>query len=140
QNVAVPHDHKHPPLFCLGDGEATTNTFSVKIPPIDTVNDLRKRIKAEIPDTFNGVDAKDLTLWRVSHPFTIANKHQPVLMSAFDFKTELYHTDDISEVFAEARPKKTIYIIVQRPPLQGCGKARAVLSSCLSTGAVISKR
>ncbi|KAG9063234.1 hypothetical protein KI688_004838 [Linnemannia hyalina] len=43
--------------------EATSQALSVEINP-KTVDGLKKVIKAEIPDTFNRVDAKDLTLWR----------------------------------------------------------------------------
>jgi hypothetical protein len=35
-------------LFCLVDGEATSNTFSVKIPPTDTVDDLKNLIKTAL--------------------------------------------------------------------------------------------
>ncbi|KAF9081347.1 hypothetical protein BGX29_004571, partial [Mortierella sp. GBA35] len=55
-------------LNCLVDGEATTNAFPVEIESFKTIGDLKKLIKTEIPDTFNGVDAKDLTLWSVSIP------------------------------------------------------------------------
>ncbi|KAF9342699.1 hypothetical protein BGX34_007788, partial [Mortierella sp. NVP85] len=36
----------------------------------DTVNDLKKAIKAENSKTFGGIDAKDLTLWLVKIPMT----------------------------------------------------------------------
>ncbi|KAF9312447.1 hypothetical protein BG003_006268 [Podila horticola] len=103
-------------LFCLVDGEATSNAFSIKIPSNDTIDDLKDLIKAKIPDTFNGVDAKDLTLWHVSLPVIPANKHKPIAASEIEFKTELDPTDDLNDVFEETPPRKTIHIIVQRPP------------------------
>ncbi|KAG0345523.1 hypothetical protein BG005_001273, partial [Podila minutissima] len=103
-------------LFCLVDGEATSNAFSIKIPSSDTVDDLKDLIKAKIPDTFNGVDAKDLTLWRVSIPVVAVDKHKPIVLNEFESATELDPTDDVSDIFAEQPPKKTIHIIVQRPP------------------------
>ncbi|KAG0013939.1 hypothetical protein BGZ82_001959, partial [Podila clonocystis] len=103
-------------LFCLVDGEATANAFSIKIPSNNNVDDLKDLIKAKIPDTFNGVDAKDLTLWRVSIPVVPANKHKPIVLNEFESATELDPTDDISDVFAYKPLKKTIHIIVQRPP------------------------
>ncbi|KAF9923555.1 hypothetical protein BGZ67_009766, partial [Mortierella alpina] len=103
-------------LFCLVDGEGTCSAFSVKVPSSDTVDDLRKLIKAEKTNAFSDIDADQLTLWRVAHPVIAANKHQPVLLNAIDSPTELDPTDDISEVFEQQPPKKTIHIIVQRPP------------------------
>jgi len=103
-------------LFCLVDGDSTSSAFPIKVSPDDSIGDLKKFIKAEIPDTFNGVDAKDLTLWRVSLPVIPANKHKPIAVSEIAFKTELDRTDDLNDVFEETPPKKTIHIIVQHPP------------------------
>ncbi|KAG0277967.1 hypothetical protein BGZ97_009804, partial [Linnemannia gamsii] len=102
-------------LFCLVDGETTSNAFPVEIESSKTIGDLRKLIKTEIPDTFNGVDAKDLALWRVSIPVA-ANKHKPIVLNEFESATELDPTDDVSDVFPDKPPKKTIHVIVQRPP------------------------
>ncbi|KAF9288968.1 hypothetical protein BGZ88_007965, partial [Linnemannia elongata] len=103
-------------LLCLFEGEATSNAFSVKIESTKTIGSLKDHIKTKILNTFNGIDAKDLTLWRVDQPVLAANKHNLILLSAIDSPTELDPTDDISDVFPEAPPKKTIHIIVQRPP------------------------
>ncbi|KAF9294428.1 hypothetical protein BGZ74_011266 [Mortierella antarctica] len=46
-------------LFCVVDGEATSEAFPVSAD--------------KIPDTFNGVDAKSLTLCKVSIPTTEDN-------------------------------------------------------------------
>ncbi|KAI8594823.1 hypothetical protein EDD21DRAFT_359591 [Dissophora ornata] len=106
----------HLNLFCVVDGESTSNAFPVEMESTKTIGDLKKLIKAEKTNDFQDVDADKLTLWRVSHPVITANKHQPVLLSEIDSPTELDPTDDIVDVFAEAPPKKTIHIIVQRPP------------------------
>ncbi|KAF9131526.1 hypothetical protein BGW39_001702 [Mortierella sp. 14UC] len=106
-------------LFCLVDGEATSNAFSVKIASTDTVGDLKNLIKAEKAPRFDDIVANNLTLWHVAHPVIAAKKHQPVLLNTIDSSTELDPTDDIVDVFAETPPKKTIHIIVQRPPPQG---------------------
>ncbi|KAG0249997.1 hypothetical protein DFQ27_009680 [Actinomortierella ambigua] len=102
-------------LFCLVDGE--TNSFPVDIEPSKTVAHLKEFIKATIPNTLNGVDAKDLNLWRVNHVIA-ANKHQPVLLKSMDSASELNPMDDMADVFQAAPPKKTIHIIVQRPSPQ----------------------
>ncbi|KAF9125289.1 hypothetical protein BGW39_007526 [Mortierella sp. 14UC] len=103
-------------LFCLVDGEPQSNVFSVKPTPADTVDDLKKLIKAEKTPRFDDVAADELTLWRVSIPVVPANKHKPIVLNEVDSPTELDPTDDIADVFAETPPKKTIHIIVQRPP------------------------
>ncbi|KAF9907382.1 hypothetical protein BX616_000423, partial [Lobosporangium transversale] len=79
---------------------------------------LKNALKAKKANRFQDVDADELTVWGVSHPVIAANKHIPVLLSAIDAPTELDPTDDISDVFDEKPPKKTIHIIVQRPPPQ----------------------
>ncbi|KAF9325121.1 hypothetical protein BG006_011376 [Podila minutissima] len=103
-------------LFCLVNGEATSNAFSIKIPSTDTVDDLKKLIKADQTPIFDDITANSLTLWRVSLPVISANKHKPIVLSEFESATELDPTDDISDVFEDQPPKKTIHIIIQRPP------------------------
>ncbi|KAF9943784.1 hypothetical protein BGZ72_003406, partial [Mortierella alpina] len=102
-------------LFCLVDGESTSNAFSIEIDSAKTVDGLKDAIKTKKTNAFSDVDADQLTLWRVSIPYNAANKHQPVLLSAIDFPTELDPTDDISDVFSQQPPRKTIHIVVQRP-------------------------
>ncbi|KAG0009098.1 hypothetical protein BGZ81_003632, partial [Podila clonocystis] len=55
-------------LFCLVDGEATANAFSVKVSSNDTVDDLKDLIKTKKTNDFSDIDANKLTLWRVSIP------------------------------------------------------------------------
>ncbi|KAF8939202.1 hypothetical protein BGZ47_008270 [Haplosporangium gracile] len=104
-------------LFCLVNGEATSNAFSVKILSCDTVDDLKNHIKTALTPQFDDIAARDLTLYRVSHPVISANRHSPILLSAIDSPTELDPTDDVSERFPSRDKilKKTIHIIVQRP-------------------------
>ncbi|KAF8915298.1 hypothetical protein BGZ58_005497, partial [Dissophora ornata] len=102
-------------LFCLVDGDATSNAFPVEIKSTKTIGDLKKLIKVEQSPDFDYIAANNLTLWHVAHPVIAANKHQPVLLNAIDSPTELDPTDDIADVFTETPPKKTIHIIVERP-------------------------
>ncbi|KAF9320026.1 hypothetical protein BG003_007388 [Podila horticola] len=112
-------------LFCLVDGEATSNVFSIKVPSNDTVDDLKKLIKTEKSPAFDDIPADKLTLWRVSIPIVPANKHNPIVLNEIDSPTELSPADDISDVFEVQQPKKTIHIIVQRPSQ---GNANALCS------------
>ncbi|OAQ22601.1 hypothetical protein K457DRAFT_25897 [Linnemannia elongata AG-77] len=78
----------HLTLFCLVDGEATSNAFSVKIPLSDTIDDLKGLIKTKKTNDFQDVDADKLTLWA---------------------------TNKLSMVFDADLPEDTIHVIVQRP-------------------------
>ncbi|KAG0222311.1 hypothetical protein BGW41_006069, partial [Actinomortierella wolfii] len=105
-------------LFCLVDGEKTA--FPVTIDTDKTIGELKKVIKDENSDTFSGVDARELSLWRVSIPVLPKKDRKPTWLTDVVKKedAELDETDDIADVFSEAPPKKTIHIIVQRPPPQ----------------------
>ncbi|KAF9578408.1 hypothetical protein BGW38_005798, partial [Lunasporangiospora selenospora] len=103
-------------LFCLVDGKA--NAFSVEIESTKTVDALKKLIKDEKAPRFNDVAADELTLWRVSVPVPPKKNRKEIWLADIPSKEELDETDDIVDVFKELPPKKTIHIIVQRPPRQ----------------------
>lgn len=103
-------------LFCLVDGHSISQAFEVKASNTTTISGLKKLIKAEKAPRFDDVAADELILWRVFHPAIAANEDQPVLLSAINSPTKLNPTHEIFDVFPEAPPKKTIHIIVQRPP------------------------
>ncbi|OAQ27728.1 hypothetical protein K457DRAFT_1821001 [Linnemannia elongata AG-77] len=107
--------YNHLTLFCLVDGESASSVFPVKLPMDDSIGDLKKLIKTEKAPEFDDIAADKLTLWRVS--ISVAtNKHKLIVLNEFESAAELDPTDDVSDVFPEAPPKKTIHIIVQRPP------------------------
>ncbi|KAF9090917.1 hypothetical protein BGX27_002117 [Mortierella sp. AM989] len=56
------------------------------------------------------------SLWRVSVPVPPKKDRKEIWLADVSSKEELDETDDISDVFPEAPSKKTIHIIVQRPP------------------------
>jgi hypothetical protein len=103
-------------LFCLVDGEATSNAFPVEIESTKTVGHLKDLIKDDNAIAFADIDAKMLTLWRVSIPVVAADKHIVISLNEIESKTELVPTDDLSDVFEEKPPKRMIHILVQRPP------------------------
>ncbi|KAG0003197.1 hypothetical protein BGZ79_001419 [Entomortierella chlamydospora] len=102
--------------FCLVDGESISNAFSVKVSAADSVDDLKKLIKLDQTPAFDDITANKLTPWSVSIPVVEAKKHDPVILKSIESKDELLSTTDLSEVFGEGAPKKTIHIIIQRPP------------------------
>ncbi|KAG0342522.1 hypothetical protein BG000_003878 [Podila horticola] len=103
-------------LFCIVDGNSVSNAFEVEVESAKTVSALRKLIRAEKPNDFSDVDADQLTLWRASIPVVPPNRHKLIVLNEIESATELYPTEDLSDVFQETPPKKTIHIIVQRPP------------------------
>ncbi|KAG9061870.1 hypothetical protein KI688_007021 [Linnemannia hyalina] len=102
-------------LFCLVDGEATTNAFPVEIESTKTIGDLKNFIKDKNAVEFTDVDANSLTLWRVSIP-DADDDETPVLLDGLTRKKKLRVTNELSMVFDAAYPEDTIHVIVQRPP------------------------
>ncbi|KAG0369128.1 hypothetical protein BGZ54_000242 [Gamsiella multidivaricata] len=106
-------------LFCLIDGEPTSNAFLVSIPSTDTIGHLKKLIKAKKTVAFADVAADKLTLWRVSVTITDDDEEIPILLDNVEKndKKKLGPATRLHKVFPEDLPEETIHIIVQRPPL-----------------------
>ncbi|KAG9061093.1 hypothetical protein KI688_007722 [Linnemannia hyalina] len=103
-------------LYCLVEGQSASNAFYVNAKPTEAVCDLKVHIKTENPNTFIGVDAKDLTLWRILIPS--GNLRSAITVNALDDdnKTELDNLRKrLSEVFPKS-PDDNTYILVRRPP------------------------
>ena len=112
--------NNHLTLFCLVDGETTSNAFKIKnIPSSNDVDDLRKAIKDEKAIDFSDIDADKLTLWRVSiHIPEDDDDEIPILLNNIvtKDKKKLGPATRLSKVFPTELPDETIHIIVQRPP------------------------
>lgn len=102
-------------LFCLVDGEITSNAFSVKASVTETVDDLKGAITAKTTPMFDDIATNELTLWRVSVKDG-SDDDLPIVFETLSEKTKLRATSELSEVFEGTPPKKTIHIIIQRPP------------------------
>ncbi|KAG0261854.1 hypothetical protein DFQ27_002733, partial [Actinomortierella ambigua] len=107
-------------LFCLADGETTSNAFSVKAPHGGTVDDLKELIKAKKAPRFDDVAVDELTLWCVSIPVSEDDDETSILVDNVisDHKKKLNPLTRLTKVFPEELPEETIHIIVQRPPPQ----------------------
>ncbi|KAG0085100.1 hypothetical protein BGZ93_008019 [Podila epicladia] len=104
-------------LFCLVEGESISSAFPIKTLPHDSTGDLKRLIMAEVLDTFNGVNTKDLTIWRVSIPNDDDDDDIPILLNnVTSDKKKLGLATRLSKVFPRELPEETIHIIVQRPP------------------------
>ncbi len=111
-------------FLCLVDGESTS--FPVGIESTKTIGDLKDEIKAKQSPDFDDIVANKLTLWRVSIPLLPKKDRKCISLIDVATKDELDEIDDLFEVFDEPLPKKTIHIIVQRPP-QGNAHTRLLL-------------
>jgi Crinkler effector protein N-terminal domain len=107
-------------LFCLVEGESTANAFTIKIPPTNTIDDLKKLIKKGKSPKFDDIAADKLKLWSVSIPADDANTLKNLVLenNKDNGVQELLPMDDIADVFP-APPKKYIHIIVERPLCTG---------------------
>ncbi|KAF9968233.1 hypothetical protein BGZ73_000206, partial [Actinomortierella ambigua] len=113
-------------LFCLVDGEATSNAFPVKVASDDSIGNLKDAIKAKKTPRFDDIAADELTLWCISIP--VEDEKIPILLDNIlnDKKKLSSPRMRVSTLFPES-PGEETYILVQRPPPQGCGKTRAVI-------------
>ena len=104
-------------LFCLVNGEATSNAFPVEIESTKTIGDLKELIKTKKTNDFQDVDADRLTLWRVSTPDD-DDEEIPIVLDNVNNKDKkkLRATRGLLEVFPDKLPINTIHVIVHRPP------------------------
>ncbi|KAK5809561.1 hypothetical protein F5H01DRAFT_415530 [Linnemannia elongata] len=105
-------------LFCLVDGEATTNAFPVEIESSKTIGDLKEHFKTKKSPEFDDIAADKLTIWRVSIPDKDDDDETPIKVDnvSESEKKKLRATNKLSMVFDAAFPEDTIRVVVQRPP------------------------
>ncbi|KAK5809695.1 hypothetical protein F5H01DRAFT_382016 [Linnemannia elongata] len=82
-----------------------TLPFSVDIDASKIVDHLTDAMKTKIPDTYKGVDAKDLMLWRVSIPLVPKKDRKDISLGDVPSKEELDEKDDLFGVFPDKPPK-----------------------------------
>ncbi|KAG0375054.1 hypothetical protein BGX24_009603 [Mortierella sp. AD032] len=100
-------------IYCLIDGEGTSNAFPVEIESTKTIGDLKKLIKAEQSPDFDNIVANNFILWRASIPDD--NQSSAITIEALDDKTELDKPRTrLSQLFPES-PDDNTYILVQLP-------------------------
>ncbi|KAG0250392.1 hypothetical protein DFQ27_009421 [Actinomortierella ambigua] len=104
-------------LFCLVDGEDTSNAFPVDIEATKTIGHLKELIKVKKAIAFSDIAADRLILSRVSIPI-IDDDENSILLDHInqDEKKKLGPATRLSRVFPEELPEETVHIIVQRPP------------------------
>ncbi|KAK3844547.1 MAG: hypothetical protein J3R72DRAFT_72127 [Linnemannia gamsii] len=103
-------------LFCLVDGQPTSNAFSVSISTAATIDELKDAIKTKKAQEFDDIDADKLTLWRVSIPDD--GDECPILVDNVpeSEREKLRATTKLYKEFDTDLPEETIDILVRRPP------------------------
>jgi hypothetical protein len=102
-------------LFCLLYGEPITHAFDVKLDEDDPIIRLRDQLKERLKSAFEGVDAPNIEVYKVSIP----NGNQDLLQEIYHRLDQNKH--DIPELKGRAKVKDTfpdphdedIYIIVR---------------------------
>jgi hypothetical protein len=104
-------------IYCVLADEQDFNVFPIKVEASTTVCELNKAIVQENPNDLKGIDAKDLTLYRVDvkePPATRKKKLEERI-------SELYKEEPLdpflmlSEVYTSGPPNAMVHIIVQSP-------------------------
>jgi hypothetical protein len=102
-------------LFCVVEGESTSNAFPVEIEPTKSIGSLKDAIKTKKSPRFNDIAADKLKLYKVSIPVVATRREDEITLDPQSkSKGELSPVTRISKVFAEEPPEETIHIIVQR--------------------------
>ncbi|KAF9300485.1 hypothetical protein BGZ74_007822, partial [Mortierella antarctica] len=111
----------HLTLFCLVDGETTSQAFSIEIDQTKTVHDLKGAIKTKKAPRFDDVAAHKIALWRVSIPDDDDDEEEeedlPILLDNIPGKDKrkLEARRELSDVFDDKPAKILVHVIVQRP-------------------------
>lgn len=103
-------------LCCLIHGNNISAAFPVKVDNDKTIGELKKIIKDENSNEFFGVDAKNLTLWKVEIPVNDDDKEEiKQLILQDNQKTKLLGIRYIEDYWTDSPLKRCIHIIVEPP-------------------------
>ncbi|KAG0328336.1 hypothetical protein BG000_000523 [Podila horticola] len=115
--VHVPSPEGQLTLFCVFEGECPVSIFSVKASYADTVDDLKKLVKAAKSPILDTMPADRLKLTAVSVPCEPATEMMAVNAESLDYQRFLRPTELLCEVFDDAVPRNTIHIVVGVMPM-----------------------
>ncbi|KAF9197144.1 hypothetical protein BGZ49_002584 [Haplosporangium sp. Z 27] len=101
-------------LFCIVEGDSSP--FSVKIASNESVDELKKAIKAEKAVLFSDVDADNLTLWRVEIPLVPLKDRKPIVLNDDDSATELDQQTTSLMSLRFNRPRKQLALLFSDQP------------------------
>jgi len=105
-------------LICLIYGDLTEKAFEVKIEKNKSVSLLKEKIKDKNSNLFDGVDAKDIVLWKVNIPIGGDIMEVDIVLEnnkKIGVQKLSYPTKKIDSIFTENITDESIHIIVERP-------------------------
>lgn len=103
-------------LCCLVEGDSKEEAFEVKLEKNNSVNDLKKKIKEEQPNSFVNIDAKNIVLWEVNVSTVDETTEVNIVLNDIQEKLKLSSpTKKIGNIFTESIPDDSIHIIVKLP-------------------------
>ncbi|KAG0338088.1 hypothetical protein BG000_004563 [Podila horticola] len=100
-------------IFVIQDGHSTSQAFSVKAHPTDTVDDLKKLIRAAKTPRFDDISADELKLVSVCIPDDVHTEHKPQRLRDITFKHGLRATELLEDVFENRVPARgRIHVVI----------------------------
>jgi Crinkler effector protein N-terminal domain len=100
-------------LNCWVLGDDASQVFPIHIANIESVGTLKKVIKHEISESFPNIDARSITLRKVSIPKD--RLQQSLANLDITGETSLSSMDDLDDVFSDEPPRKHLHIVVKPP-------------------------
>ncbi|KAG0363208.1 hypothetical protein BG005_002357 [Podila minutissima] len=122
-------------LFCLVDGQSTKQTWSIKALPADTVDDMKKAVKAAQAPHYDHVAAGELHLRKVNIKNDPECDTIPANINSVKY-LELKAMDTVAEMYPQGAVRKTVQLMVMKPGPKpygserggsGCGACEVVL-------------
>ena len=99
-------------LNCWVLGDDVSQVFPIKIANTESVGTLKKVIRDENSESFHDIDARSLTLCKVSFP---VDRHLHQRLASIDITdgTSLSSVDDLVDVFSDEPHRKHLHIVVK---------------------------
>jgi hypothetical protein len=102
-------------LFCYVRDDEFSRVFEVKMGRERSVAALKEAIKEKKSQAFRDVDADSLVLWKVSAPFNRSLKGNVEQLNLIHDES-LQPPDVLLDVFPSGLEKRTVHVVVERPP------------------------
>ncbi|KAF8316713.1 uncharacterized protein EI90DRAFT_2944264, partial [Cantharellus anzutake] len=122
QNLHIIIRSPHPPileLYCLVRGDDADHIFPVKIASTESVGTLKEIVREKNKFALEHMDAKTLTLWKVSIPVDDSFKENVKKVELEDAGS-LSPVDILSEIFLHPPQRRHLHIVVQVPRIGEC--------------------
>ena len=103
-------------IICLVDGEFSEHAFAVDIGKKKLISHLKGEIKNKMPSRFTGVDADQLTLWKINIPDDDDAALQDLVLidDEANFTRKLWPTRTIEDALGDLAVRH-IHILVALP-------------------------